>query len=122
MRDFFVWLGQMSLDFRRLRLEVVAQFFDWLRRPKPARAPEVFVLPGWARRWRTPRCSGSGPHSRPSTGSTPGGMRACPRCWETCWPGSRQAPTRRCWRTPSEEARSSTARSASTPTASRPGR
>lgn len=46
LRDFFVWLGQMSLDFRRLRLEVVAQFFDWLRRPKPARAPEVFVLPG----------------------------------------------------------------------------
>lgn len=46
LRDFFVWLEQMGLEFRRLRLEVVAQFFDWLRRPKPARAPEVFVLPG----------------------------------------------------------------------------
>lgn len=46
LRDFFVWLEQTGLDFRRLRLEVVAQFFDWLRRPKPARAPGVFVLPG----------------------------------------------------------------------------
>lgn len=46
LRDFFVWLGQTGLDFRHLRLEVVAQFFDWLRRPKPARAPRVFVLPG----------------------------------------------------------------------------
>lgn len=46
LRDFFVWLEQTSLDFRRVRLEVLAQFFDWLRRPKAARAAGVFVLPG----------------------------------------------------------------------------
>lgn len=45
LRDFFVWLEQVCLDFRRVRLEVLAQFFDWLRRPKPARAAGVFVLP-----------------------------------------------------------------------------
>ncbi|MEU3774248.1 tyrosine-type recombinase/integrase [Streptomyces sp. NPDC032472] len=45
LRDFFVWLEQVRLDFRRVRLEVLAQFFEWLRRPKPARAAGVFVLP-----------------------------------------------------------------------------
>ncbi|MFI1865503.1 tyrosine-type recombinase/integrase [Streptomyces jumonjinensis] len=46
LRDFCVWLEQTGLDFRRLRLEALAQFFDWLRRPKPTRAAGVFVLPG----------------------------------------------------------------------------
>jgi integrase/recombinase XerD len=38
LRDLFVWLGQTGLEFRRLTLEQLAQFFDWLRRPKPTRA------------------------------------------------------------------------------------
>lgn len=46
LRDFFVWLDQLGLDFRRVSLEQLAGFFDWLRRPKPARAPGVFMLPG----------------------------------------------------------------------------
>src|SRR5262245_41298636 len=48
LRDFFVWLDQERLMFQRLSLEQLAQFFDWLRRPKPTRAPEVFLLPGAA--------------------------------------------------------------------------
>lgn len=46
LRDFFVWLEQGGLEFRRLSLEQLAGFFDWLRRPKPARVPGVFMLPG----------------------------------------------------------------------------
>ncbi|GAA1554103.1 tyrosine-type recombinase/integrase [Streptomyces globosus] len=46
LRDFFVWLEQIHLDFKEVRLEALAQFFDWLRRPKPTRATGVFVLPG----------------------------------------------------------------------------
>jgi integrase/recombinase XerD len=45
LRDLFVWLGQSGLEFHRLT-EQLAQFFDWLRRPKPTRAPGVFLLPG----------------------------------------------------------------------------
>lgn len=48
LKDLFVWLDQAGLDFRRLGLEQLAQFFDWLRRPKPARTPGVFMLPGTA--------------------------------------------------------------------------
>jgi len=46
LRDFFEWLGQRRWDFREVQLEEAAEFFAWLRRPKPARAPGVFVLPG----------------------------------------------------------------------------
>ncbi|MFI7131585.1 tyrosine-type recombinase/integrase [Nonomuraea sp. NPDC050153] len=46
LRDFFIWLDQIGLEFRQLTLEQLAQFFDWLRRPKPTRAPGVFLLPG----------------------------------------------------------------------------
>lgn len=46
LRDFSFWLEQTGLDFRSMRLEVVAQFFDWLCHPKPARVAGVFILPG----------------------------------------------------------------------------
>lgn len=46
LRDLFEWLGQRGWDFRELRLEQLAEFFGWLRRPKEARLPGVFVLPG----------------------------------------------------------------------------
>lgn len=46
LRDFFGWLDQRDDDFRTVSLEQLAEFFDWLRRPRPARAPGVFVLPG----------------------------------------------------------------------------
>ncbi|MFE9701884.1 site-specific integrase [Streptomyces sp. NPDC005930] len=44
LRDFFAWLEQTGLDFWRVRLEVSAQFFDWLRRGPEFRA-EVFCPP-----------------------------------------------------------------------------
>ncbi|MFD8532267.1 tyrosine-type recombinase/integrase [Streptosporangium canum] len=46
LKDLFTWLDQVGLDFRRLGLEQLAQFFDWLRRPRASRAPGVFMLPG----------------------------------------------------------------------------
>lgn len=46
LKDLFTWLDQQRLDFRQLTLEKLAHFFDWLRRPAPAREPEVFMLPG----------------------------------------------------------------------------
>lgn len=39
LRDFFTWAGQGGLDWRAVSLEQVAYYFDWLRRPKAARAP-----------------------------------------------------------------------------------
>jgi integrase/recombinase XerD len=45
LRDFLEWLAQHRRDFRDLGLEEIAGFFSWLRRPKPARAPGVFMLP-----------------------------------------------------------------------------
>jgi integrase/recombinase XerD len=48
LQDFFAWLGQAGLDWRAVSLEQVAYFFDWLRRPRAARAPGVFMLPGAA--------------------------------------------------------------------------
>jgi integrase/recombinase XerD len=46
LRDLFEWLAQRGLDFGDLNLEQLAEFFAWLRRPKLARQPGVFVLPG----------------------------------------------------------------------------
>ena len=46
LRDLFDWLGQRGWDFRELSLEQLSEFFSWLQRPKPARHPGVFVLPG----------------------------------------------------------------------------
>jgi site-specific recombinase XerD len=46
LKDFLIWLDQVGLEFRGVSLEQLAQFFDWLRRPKSARAAGVFVLPG----------------------------------------------------------------------------
>jgi integrase/recombinase XerD len=46
LRDLFEWLEQRGWDFRELNLEQLAEFFTWLRRPRPTRRPDVFVLPG----------------------------------------------------------------------------
>jgi integrase/recombinase XerD len=46
LRDLFEWLEQRGWDFRELNVEQLAEFFNWLRRPKRARQPGVFVLPG----------------------------------------------------------------------------
>ncbi|BBG05758.1 site-specific recombinase XerD [Pseudonocardia autotrophica] len=46
LRDYFEWLDQRGLEFARVSLEQLAQFFDWLRRPRQARQEDVFVLPG----------------------------------------------------------------------------
>ena len=46
LRDLFEWLAQRGWDFHALNLEQLAEFFAWLRRPKLARQPGVFVLPG----------------------------------------------------------------------------
>ena len=46
LRDYFEWLDQRGLEFARVSLEQLAQFFDWLRRPRQARREDVFVLPG----------------------------------------------------------------------------
>jgi hypothetical protein len=43
LRDFFTWAGQGGLDWRAVSLEQVSHFFDWLRRPAAARAPDVFA-------------------------------------------------------------------------------
>jgi len=45
LRDFVEWLDQCGLEFRAVSLEQLAAFFDWLRRPKAARQPDVYVLP-----------------------------------------------------------------------------
>jgi integrase/recombinase XerD len=45
LADFFEWLGQRQRDFRKLTLEQLAEFFDWLRHPPITRIPGVFVLP-----------------------------------------------------------------------------
>lgn len=46
LRDFFEWLDQRGWCFRSLTVEQLAEFFGWLRRPRQARRPGVFVLPG----------------------------------------------------------------------------
>jgi integrase len=46
LRDFFEWLGQRGGDFRGLGLEDLAEFFAWVQRPRAARVPGVFMLPG----------------------------------------------------------------------------
>ncbi len=46
LRDFFAWLGQRGGDFRGLTLEDLAGFLAWVQRPKAARTPGVFMLPG----------------------------------------------------------------------------
>ncbi|MCI2421151.1 site-specific integrase [Saccharopolyspora sp. K220] len=46
LRDLFEWLEQRGWEFRELTLEQLAEFFDWLRRPRRARQSGVFMLPG----------------------------------------------------------------------------
>lgn len=46
LKDFCVWLDQSDLDFKKATVEQLSEFFAWLRRPKPLRAPGVFMLPG----------------------------------------------------------------------------
>ncbi len=45
LADLFDWLDQCGRDFRLLTLEQLGEFFEWLRRPRLARSPGVFVLP-----------------------------------------------------------------------------
>lgn len=45
LKDWFVFLARQSLDWREVRLEDVAEFIAWLRRPPAARDGSVAVLP-----------------------------------------------------------------------------
>lgn len=45
LRDFVEWLGLRGLDYQAVSVEQVGEFFQWLRRPRPARRPGVFALP-----------------------------------------------------------------------------
>jgi site-specific recombinase XerD len=45
LKDYFVFLGQRSLDWRVVRLEDVGEFVAWLRLPPAGRAGIVAVLP-----------------------------------------------------------------------------
>lgn len=45
LKDWFVFLAGRGLDWREVRLEDVAGFVAWLRRPPVARAGSVAVLP-----------------------------------------------------------------------------
>lgn len=45
LKDWFVFLARQGLDWRVVRLEDVAEFIAWLRRPPVARDGWVAVLP-----------------------------------------------------------------------------
>ena len=45
LKDWFVFLGERGMDWREVRLEDVAGFIGWLRRPPPARSAPVALLP-----------------------------------------------------------------------------
>ncbi|MEU4290923.1 tyrosine-type recombinase/integrase [Kribbella sp. NPDC026596] len=45
LKDWFVFLARLGLDWREVRLEDIAEFMAWLRRPPAARAAVVAVLP-----------------------------------------------------------------------------
>jgi integrase/recombinase XerD len=45
LKDWFVFLARQGLDWREVRLEDVAGFIAWLRRPPAARDGSVAVLP-----------------------------------------------------------------------------
>ncbi len=48
LKDWFVFLADRGLDWRRVRLEDVGEFVAWLRLPLPARDRRVAVLPSVA--------------------------------------------------------------------------
>jgi site-specific recombinase XerD len=45
LKDWFVFLARQGLDWREVRLEDIAEFIAWLRRPPAARGAVVAVLP-----------------------------------------------------------------------------
>lgn len=45
LKDWFVFLGAQTMDWREVRLEDVAEFVAWLRRPPQRRDGTVLVLP-----------------------------------------------------------------------------
>jgi site-specific recombinase XerD len=45
LKDWFVFLARQGLDWREVRLEDLAEFVAWLRRPPAARGGVVAVLP-----------------------------------------------------------------------------
>ena len=45
LKDWLVFLASQGLDWREVRLEDLAEFIAWLRRPPTARAAVVAVLP-----------------------------------------------------------------------------
>ena len=45
LKDWFVFLADRGLDWRRVRLDDVGEFVAWLRLPLPARDRRVAVLP-----------------------------------------------------------------------------
>ena len=45
LKDWFTFLARLGLDWREVRLEDVAQFVAWLRRPPSVRDGDVGVLP-----------------------------------------------------------------------------
>lgn len=45
LKDWFMFLGDQGLDWREVRLENVAEFVAWLRRPPQLRDGTVLILP-----------------------------------------------------------------------------
>ena len=59
LKDWFVFLTGQGLDWREVRLEDVAGFVAWLRRPPAARDGSVAVLPSVEHTAASPRSTAS---------------------------------------------------------------